>query len=52
MTMLVFTFLFKQVAQIGWEPPFLRVFVLAGVLPWTFFSSGVQNSGTADRHSH
>jgi lipopolysaccharide transport system permease protein len=48
LTMLIFYFLFNQVAQIdaGPELPY-AVFVLAGVLPWNFFANGVQNSGNS-----
>ena len=48
MTMLIFTFLFNRLAHIETDSdvPY-AVFVLAGLLPWNFFSNGVQNSGNS-----
>lgn len=48
LTMLIFTFLFNRVARFdapGGLP--YPVFVMAGLLPWTFFSNGVQASGNS-----
>lgn len=48
MTMLVFTILFNRVARIqsGSHVPY-ALFVMAGVIPWTLFSSGVSSSGNS-----
>lgn len=48
MTMLVFTILFNRVARIqsGSHLPY-ALFVMAGVIPWTLFSSGVSSSGNS-----
>jgi lipopolysaccharide transport system permease protein len=48
LTMVIFTVLFNRLARIeaGGGVPY-AVFVLAGLLPWTFFSAGVTNSGNS-----
>jgi lipopolysaccharide transport system permease protein len=48
LTMLIFTFLFNRLAHIetGSAVPY-EVFVMAGLLPWNFFATGVQNSGNS-----
>jgi lipopolysaccharide transport system permease protein len=48
LTMLIFTFLFNRVAKIeaGGGISY-AVFVLAGLLPWNFFASALQNSGNS-----
>lgn len=48
MTMLVFTVLFNRIARIqsGSHVPY-ALFVLAGVIPWALFSSGVTSSGNS-----
>jgi lipopolysaccharide transport system permease protein len=46
-TMLIFTFIFGRVAGISsGEVPY-PVFVFAGLIPWTFFSTGVGQAGTS-----
>ena len=47
-TMVIFTFLFNRVAkfQAGGGLPY-SVYVFAALLPWNFFSSGLQNSGNS-----
>jgi lipopolysaccharide transport system permease protein len=48
LTMLIFTFLFNRLAHIETDSPVpYEVFVMAGLLPWTFFANGVQNSGNS-----
>jgi lipopolysaccharide transport system permease protein len=46
--MITFTLLFNRVAKIeaGSNLPY-ALFVMAGLLPWNFFASGVQNSGNS-----
>lgn len=45
LTMVIFTFIFGRFAGIPSEGMPYAVFVYAGLLPWTFFSSGVTLSG-------
>ena len=48
LTMLIFTFLFNRLAHIETDSPVpYEVFVMAGLLPWNFFATGVQNSGNS-----
>lgn len=42
LTMLIFTLVFNRIARIDSGDIPYPVFVLAGLLPWTFFSGGVQ----------
>src|SRR5206468_4054275 len=47
LTMLMFTLLFNRIAHIdAGEIPY-PIFVLAGLLPWGFFSNGVQGAANS-----
>ncbi|MCS6897192.1 MAG: ABC transporter permease [Nitrospira sp.] len=45
--MLVFTLFLGNVAGLGAEVPHYALFVFAGMLPWTFFSSAVSQAGNS-----
>jgi lipopolysaccharide transport system permease protein len=47
LTMVVFSVLFGQIAQIPTEGLPYPVFVYAALLPWTFFANGINLSGTS-----
>lgn len=48
LTVVIFTLLFNRLARIeaGGDLPY-AVFVLAGILPWTYFATAVQGSGNS-----
>src|SRR6266536_1097897 len=45
LTMLIFTLIFSKVAKIDSDGIPYPVFAYAGLLPWTFFSGAITNSG-------
>ena len=47
LTMLVFTFIFGRVAQIGSNGIPYPVFAYAALLPWTFFANAITTSGNS-----
>jgi lipopolysaccharide transport system permease protein len=47
LTMVVFTILFGRLARVPSEGHPYAIFSYAGLLPWTFFSSAVANSGNS-----
>jgi lipopolysaccharide transport system permease protein len=47
MMMVVFTLFFHRLAKVEVEGPAYPVFVLAGLLPWTFFSGAVSNAANS-----
>ncbi|MBC7796042.1 MAG: ABC transporter permease [Pyrinomonadaceae bacterium] len=47
LTMLIFTFFFGQLAGLPSDGVPYPIFAFAGLLPWTFFSNAVTNSGNS-----
>ncbi len=47
MMMVVFTVLFHRLAKVSVEGTDYKVFVLAGLLPWTFFAGAVTNAANS-----
>jgi lipopolysaccharide transport system permease protein len=47
LTMLIFTLFFGQLAGIKSDGPPYPIFAYAGLLPWTFFSNAITNSGNS-----
>jgi lipopolysaccharide transport system permease protein len=47
MMMVVFTLFFHRLADVQVDGPAYPVFVLAGLLPWTFFSTAVASAGNS-----
>jgi lipopolysaccharide transport system permease protein len=47
MLMVVFTLFFHRMAKVEVEGPAYPVFVLAGLLPWTFFAAAVANAANS-----